>query len=371
MMNIRKTFKMLKIIFSKKTIIFLVHYPSDENLKDGYYQRIFAMDNYLSEHTRIYVNFEECGSDNKKIIPKVFKIKNNVFQINAVYKKRAHQLFLVVLVFFIGKIYSHSILKLHSKFDRLLFALASNRVLDLHGSVPEEFQLQGDNEGFKVFNSIEKFAVNRASVIIGVTQKMIDHIIEKHKISSNKKIIVLPILPEIRNNKEEVKAFEENSVIYCGGLQKWQQIEKMLNFVYENKDIVKFAFLVPDPEKLKEMYKDKFKQDFPGIVQSVESGDVAKWYKKYSFGFVLREDIVVNNVACPTKLIEYLQYDLIPIVDSDNIGDFKNLGYERVYYKNKLPGENNWMKMIMVNRNVLNKIYEIFNNGADSFKKSI
>lgn len=49
--------------------------------------------------------------------------------------------------------------------------------------------------------------------------------------------------------------------------------------------------------------------------------------KRY-YVFVLRDDILVNQVACPTKIVEYLNYGIIPIVLSENIGDFKELGYE-------------------------------------------
>ena len=47
-------------------------------------------------------------------------------------------------------------------------------------------------------------------------------------------------------------------------------------------------------------------------------------------GFVLRDDVLVNRVACPTKLLEYIQYGVLPIVLSDAIGDFKELGYKYI-----------------------------------------
>uniref|UniRef100_UPI0040266C07 hypothetical protein n=1 Tax=Phocaeicola vulgatus TaxID=821 RepID=UPI0040266C07 len=54
------------------------------------------------------------------------------------------------------------------------------------------------------------------------------------------------------------------------------------------------------------------------------------YYLKNDCGVVLRKDNIVNRVACPTKLIDYLQYGLIPIVLSPHIGDFYNLGYKYI-----------------------------------------
>ena len=363
--------KFLKMLLLGKVIVFLAHFPDEENRKDGYYQRIFAVDDYLSQYFRIYLNFVESYEVNSRIFPKILNVKKSVYQIDSSNRKRTHQLFVAVLIILAGKVYSHSILKLHSEFDRFLFSLARKRVLDLHGSVPEEFQLQGDDSGFSMFSPIEKFAVNKANILIGVTRKMVDHVSNKYAIRKNKKIIVLPILPEAKDVFDNAKDFKGMSVIYCGGLQKWQQIDKMLSYVHQNKDIIKFAFLVPDPICLMAMYKDRYGEVLPGIVQSVEANKVSEWYKEYSFGFVLREDIVVNNVACPTKLIEYLQNDVVPIVDSNNIGDFKQLGYGYISYLDKLPEKDVWENMILRNREVLDKIYKIFKDGADLLSKSI
>ena len=37
-----------------------------------------------------------------------------------------------------------------------------------------------------------------------------------------------------------------------------------------------------------------------------------------------REEILVNAVACPTKLVEYMYWGVVPVVITPNIGDFMN-----------------------------------------------
>ena len=45
---------------------------------------------------------------------------------------------------------------------------------------------------------------------------------------------------------------------------------------------------------------------------------------------MLRDDSPVNRVSCPTKLVEYLSFGLIPVVRSPHLGDFHRLGYAYV-----------------------------------------
>jgi hypothetical protein len=57
---------------------------------------------------------------------------------------------------------------------------------------------------------------------------------------------------------------------------------------------------------------------------------LAAEYSAADFGFIVRDKSPVNGVACPTKLIEYLCYGVIPIVELVEIGDFAAYGYEYV-----------------------------------------
>jgi GT2 family glycosyltransferase len=367
---VRKTYKGIRLLFATKSILFLVRFPNNEDLKDGYFQRINAIDTFLSEYNRFYVNYlfelEEFS-----LFPKVVKIKNKVFEIRPYIKNPLHLFVVLFLDIFIGRIYLHSILRLQSKFNKVLFFVSRKRILDIHGVVPEEFEMHGDIDGYNIFNNVEKFAIGKADVVIGVTGKMVEHIIKKHKVSDKKNMIILPILPEMKGISENIMQKKINTVIYCGGLQKWQQVEKMLEYVELNKHKNEFAFLVPEPQKLLDQYKNIYKDVFPGIVESVESHKVNEWYARYSFGLVLREDIIVNNAACPTKLIEYFQNDVVPIVDSANIGDFRELGYAYVDYKKELPTLEEWKKMVIQNREVLKEIYSIFEKGSGELMNKI
>lgn len=80
-------------------------------------------------------------------------------------------------------------------------------------------------------------------------------------------------------------------------------------------------------------------------------------YQTAHYGFVLRDDITVNNVACPTKLVEYLQYGILPILLTPNIGDFAARGMEYLPLEDllagKLPSEEQRRQMAARNGEVL------------------
>ena len=89
-----------------------------------------------------------------------------------------------------------------------------------------------------------------------------------------------------------------------------------------------------------------------------------EYYMKNDCGVVLRNDNIVNRVACPTKLIDYLQYGLIPIVLSPHIGDFYNLGYKYIEYDEIINHSNSYSKsklndMAIANYRILTKLCSI------------
>jgi len=345
-----------------KNIVFFSRYPKELDLKDGYFQRVLAINRILSGFTRYYIDY-----DNSSIIPVIKKIKEGVFEI----KTSKYNPFGLILIFIItlllGNIYLHSILRLKSSFHKLLFLVARKRIVDLHGAVPEELSLYNKKNKSEIFEKVENFAKKNADIVISVSQSLTDHIKKKYDLD-DRKFILLPIFSANKNKMIE-KKFVKN-IIYCGGLQKWQQTEKMLEHVFRHKGKYNFIFLVTDPETLSKKYFELYKENFPGIVRSSSPDEAREYYAKNCFGLVLREDIIVNRVACPTKLIEYLQNDIVPIVDSEYIGDFYDLGYKFVPYKNDLPDEKEWKEMICQNRKVLEKLDKISQAGIKALNAS-
>lgn len=343
-------------------ILFLTKYPDSDDLKDGYFQRVLSIDNFLEECSRIYVDY------NSNIFLSVKKIEKNIIEIKTSKYNPVGLVFIFFMAIRSDALYLHSILRLKSFFHKIIFLSCEKRIIDLHGVVPEEFKMAGDTLNYQKFNKIELFALSRATVLVSVTRKMIDYLGKKHSVNIVEKSFILPILPKDIKFKKEIGLKDIKSVIYCGGLQKWQQVDKMLDFVNKNSNFLNFTFLVPDPGKLLRIYNEKYNKEFPGLITSSPSDKVIDWYANNSFGLIFRENNVVNNVACPTKLVEYFQNDVLPIVDSENIGDFKDLGFEYVKIGDKIPDSAIWKSKILKNRTVYLNIREKFNAESERLR---
>ncbi len=127
---------------------------------------------------------------------------------------------------------------------------------------------------------------------------------------------------------------EAVNVIYSGNTQKWQNIELMCKIIKNNlSPTINYIILTGEIEKMKNIFKSQGILNDNIKILSVLPGELVEYYAKANYGFILRDDIVVNNVACPTKMVEYLYYGIIPIVLSEKIGDFYKLNYEYIHYQ--------------------------------------
>lgn len=112
--------------------------------------------------------------------------------------------------------------------------------------------------------------------------------------------------------------YEKNVFCYAGSLAVWQYFEETMRFYkrVEEKYGDKVALLVLTFDK------DEARRiiDSIGIqyytIDCVSQDKLSEVLSKCKFGFILREDNIVNNVATPTKLSTYLSAGLIPVFSS-------------------------------------------------------
>ncbi|RDC54244.1 glycosyl transferase family 1 [Pedobacter chinensis] len=308
----------------KDELLFLAEYPNETNIKDGMISRIKAIDQIFEDVPRIYLTVS-LRRNIKMYQQKVGKIelyKLNLFM---------HFFKIVRLIINSKTIYSHSIHM--SKFLYILFPFfKGNLILDAHGVVPEEELLfQKKKLASLLMSIVEKVVFSYAKYVICVSKAMENHFKRKYK-KFKGKYIIYSILPEnllqkqLESRREPQK---EINVIYSGGISPWQNISLMLKTIENNQTPhIKYTILTGDLLGLKQELK-KFKIEPAYLnVLSVLPSELDKFYQQADYAFILRDDIIVNNVANPTKMVEYLYYGIIPIVLSPKIGDYFELGYD-------------------------------------------
>ena len=174
---------------------------------------------------------------------------------------------------------------------------------------------------------------------------------------------------QIKSIKQETSEVIE--VLYSGGIQEWQNIDLMLEVIANNLSSgIHYTILTGDKKVFEQKIKKKGIDHKYISVDRREPSVLWKDYLKADYAFILRDDNIVNNVANPTKMIEYLFYGLVPIILSPNIGDFKEMGYEYLALGNfdvrllKKPDN-----LSVVNQDIARKLYE--NNQSINLKNLI
>lgn len=296
-------------------ILFISKYPSKQNEKDGMVQRIAAIDKIFGAHDRVYLDI----SHRRYLIPRKVNLSDEV----TVYQ--VHMLFGVFLALYMSifaqRVYVHSVLNAVKVLP--LYFVSNKIITDMHGIVPEELEMEGRRGASRIFGVVERIAVKRSARIITVTQAMQKFLAAKY--GGTAAAITVPIFDPVANAPKSEITKEKMTVIYAGGVQQWQNVDLMLRAMQSTSDRYTFVLLSGEQQILRAKCAALGISDV--TIASVGKDEVYSWYANAELGFVLRDDVAVNNVACPTKLIEYLINGVVPVVIHPNIGDFNQMGY--------------------------------------------
>lgn len=347
----------------KNIILFLAPFYNENYLKDGYYRRIKAIDDIWGhDFLKIYVAPTSYVLD--QVNYQSFLDSSHIV-LNLDFENSEQIKLLELLANMSDLLYYHSIAFL----NEITLYTNTLQILDLHGSVPEELALMGYREQAKLGNEKERAALEKVDYVIVVSHAMSKHLQRKYP-ESKVKYITLPIVDSYitqigRNQKPKPLKNGKQNVIYVGGLQKWQMIPKMQSLINKTYELYNYQILVPSPGDFINYWKGS---EPPNL--SVSSGDqeeVEKLCDKAHYGLLLRENIVVNRVSCPTKLIEYLAYGVVPVLISKTIGDFSELGMKYICLSDlksgKLPTEEERLKLVKDNYECLDKIINMYEIG--------
>jgi hypothetical protein len=308
--------------------VIVAEYPTPENQQDGMIQRVAAIDALFGDQPRTYLSIQFKGNltyrceTHGAVTVHYLNYFRHYFQI-AVLSRRATTLYI------------------HSAYNFLrllpLLSLKGKRIFfDAHGVVPEELRLyEGKPVYAAIIGWVERLIIKRAHLVITVTQQMAEHFAQKYSAFSVERCLVLPIFDYAQRARTEGAESRSNlAILYSGGVQGWQNIDLMMTTLKRLAERriagLKMSFFVPRTAlEVLEQRLAAASIDSEALSVSVGSlpkGELLQTYLRYSLGFVLRNDDPVNRAACPTKLMEYLENGVVPIVLSPNIGDFAAQG---------------------------------------------
>jgi hypothetical protein len=304
--------------------------PEPGSVTEGWMSRIAAVERLLAGHgegdalPRIYVN--PHYEDDRSPQPRIRTGSDGIVEVCVDARWSAQFTLLRELVCRARWVYVHTV---HLARFLVPFVEHARVYVDVHGIAPEEEAMYGNGANAAFFEAVERRVWRGAEGIVTVTAAMREHLERKHG-PREARCLVLPIF---EGGHAAARASREPAavptVVYAGGAQRWQCVDEMISLVAAVGDRARWVFLSHEPHEFTSRLSAR------GItsgaeVRSVSKSELDPYYLRADYGLVVRDPIAVNRVSCPTKLIEYLKYGIIPIVKFRELGDFPELGYQAV-----------------------------------------
>lgn len=289
-------------------------YPTAETERDGMAQRVRAIDARLTGIGRTYLEVRwrrNLWPRRSHPAPMVTRWEINAF---------LHAPWILILGLRARALYIHS--AYNGLFVWWLCPFCPT-VTDWHGLVSLEVAAGGHRWRALGYRLVEAILLRHSRRIVVVSAAMGEHLGSRG--AAAERVLVIPVLPPVPA-AEALPQRERKTVIYSGGVQVWQNVGLMAEAIREAPQDLRFVMLSGSPEQLgRALEAGHCRQRVE--LGSVRASEVPSWLQRAEFGFVLRSDSAINRVACPTKLAEYLDSGVIPIVLHPEIGDFARSGY--------------------------------------------
>jgi len=210
-------------------------------------------------------------------------------------------------------------------------------VLDMRAALSEEVKLRRKNALLRYcyIRYVEKTELKKADKLVCVSQNLKAYI---ENISGRKKVSVIPCcfdkkkfrFDEVaRQELRKLLGFDGNQKVICysGGLANWQRIDDIISLyekISKQTQGFKFLFLTQKRAQLQLKLDKSTLCRARYVIKSCEHDDVYRYLSAADAGIIMREDTIVNNVASPIKIAEYLACGL-PVILTRGIGDASDL----------------------------------------------
>lgn len=196
-------------------------------------------------------------------------------------------------------------------------------VLWIQGVQPEEM-LCSNTPFFKkmalytILRYLEWLSLKKVKGVIFISDEMHKHYRNKYHWTGNKWCI----MPCFNILLEEQYFFyphkyDNLSFVYAGSLDKWQCFDDILQTfkaVQTKKSFASLTVLTKDAQAVNDKCRSYGLENVS--TKYVPKESVGEELSKYKFGFILRDNILVNRVATPTKINSYMASGVIPVIST-------------------------------------------------------
>lgn len=180
-------------------------------------------------------------------------------------------------------------------------------------------------------------ALHCGNLIFLVSEEMKNHYRKMYCCSMDNSI-VMPCYNLPVSKSFSIKQYEEPSFVYAGNAAAWQGVDLMLDvyaIVEQNIPNAKIMLLSKNEKEFTEKLQARNIRNYE--IKYVSMDCLQEELHKFKYGFILRDNHIVNRVATPTKMNSYLSNYLIPIF-SNTVDDFnRHIELEEFTIKAQFP----------------------------------
>ncbi|HQJ64447.1 MAG TPA: hypothetical protein PLH32_07525 [bacterium] len=180
---------------------------------------------------------------------------------------------------------------------------------------------------FFIYSLIQRMAMQLCHRYIFVSTHMREYFEKIYKKSYTDLFIVVPCTSDLHYTSAKKIP---SSYTYIGGTSAWQKIDKILqlfNIIGQNNTEAKLFLIMNDISQvynLIELHAVQKAKSRIIVDHLVERNAIQDHLSKMQYGFLIRDQHIINNVASPIKLAEYLSCGVFPII-SPSITSYANL----------------------------------------------
>lgn len=213
-------------------------------------------------------------------------------------------------------------------------------IFDYHGVVPEEHKFfNNENEDWNYFylKQIEKISILRANHIICVSNKFKEYLIKEYCIPPLRIDVVPCCVSQVKSVireqnirlKNQLGLRERKVIVYAGSITKYQCMREMAFLFSElikrdNSFYFLFLSAYRDYDVFDKLMKENKVSSNYYALKSIPQEEVHDYLCMSDYALIIREDHLLNRVASPTKIAEYLMAGL-PIIGTNCIGDLEDI----------------------------------------------
>ena len=200
------------------------------------------------------------------------------------------------------------------------------------GVIPEEAILKTKNKRqYYAFSLLERFTLKFANFNFFVSEAMKNHYTKKYAFKKTNYFIMPCFNGQLQQKKDFLKKDYINpEFVYIGSMATWQCVDEVLKVFKQVKDKIPQAHLTLLTGQQEQAELKCKKYNIEAKIAYVSLKKIDKELLNYKYGFLLRDDIRVNNVATPTKMSTYMASGVIPIYTDaiDAFSVFHKLNYQ-------------------------------------------